>query len=71
MANIVDMMTNEVLPHLQMVDTSFEAWIILQDMYELNNEAWILDLETELFGIGMDEGSLVHEHITKMKVLWS
>ena len=26
-------------------------------MYELNNEARILDLETELFGMGMNEGA--------------
>ena len=69
LAIIVGSTTDGVLPHLHMVGIAFEAWTILQDMYELNNKEWILDLETKLFGMGMNEGSLVQEHITKMKVL--
>ena len=30
----------------------------MKDMYELTNEARILDLETELFGMGMDSDNV-------------
>lgn len=51
LAIIVGTVADEVLPHIQTAKTSFEAWTILRDMYELN-EASFLDMETKLYSMG-------------------
>ena len=69
LAMIIGTTANAVIPHIQMADTSVEAWATLKDLYETDNTSRILTPQHELFNLEMNEGDGVHDHLTKVKVV--
>ena len=66
---IIGMTTDAVIPQIQMVETSIEAWATLKGLYETNNKVRILLLQHQLHDLELDEGGSVHDYITKVKVV--
>ena len=65
LAMFIGTTTDAVIPHIEMAETSVEAWAILKDLYETYNTSRILTLQHELFKLDMSEGDSVHDHLTK------
>lgn len=59
---------DSVLPHIQLAETTWEAWKILKDLYETNNTARIFTIQNQLFMMTMGEGESINDHLVKVKI---